>query len=182
MTLRLYTPFWCEENVWWLAQEPREGVVHAEVAFVSNRHRTVALWSQRAAATPDLPVVWDYHVVLATFGARGVEVHDLDSTLGAPVPASRWLDGTFRGDVAAAFAPRFRVMDAARYVEAFSSDRSHMRSPDGAWLAPPPPWEPVTNGPSNLLRLVDVEAPGLGDVIDLPTLRARWRGTASDVR
>lgn len=37
----------------------------------------------------------------------------------------------------------FRVIPAESYLETFSSDRRHMRRPDGSWIKPPPQYEPI---------------------------------------
>lgn len=65
MSAHRYTAYYCEENVYWLAQEPALAAHRREVVFVSNERRACAVFDQRAAATPSAPVVWDYHVVLA---------------------------------------------------------------------------------------------------------------------
>ncbi|HEY8427041.1 MAG TPA: hypothetical protein VIL20_01650 [Sandaracinaceae bacterium] len=173
-----YAPFYCEENVWWLAQEPRLAGLPREVVMVSNEARAVACFAQRAAPSEGAPVVWDYHVVLAVRRPEGVEVEDLDCTRGFPLEAGDWLEATF-GPARALpprYAPRFRVIDADAYVSLFSSDRAHMRAPDGGWLAPEPPWPAIVRGPSNLLRLADVTDPFVGELLDLTGLRARWLG------
>lgn len=174
--MTLYTPYYCEENIWWLCQDPRLAGARREVVFISNAQRACALFHQRAAAAPDGPVLWDYHVVLAVEGERGFEVWDLDCTLGAPLAAVAWLEATFGPVVAlpALVHPRFRVVDAETYVASFSSDREHMRSPEGGWHAPPPEWPRVLRGEPNLDRFIDLERPFLGEVLDLPGLCARW--------
>lgn len=37
----------------------------------------------------------------------------------------------------------FRVISAEQYLTEFSSDRRHMRRPDGTWIKPPPPYPPI---------------------------------------
>lgn len=37
----------------------------------------------------------------------------------------------------------FRVIPAEQYLAEFSSDRRHMRRPDGTWIKPPPPYPPI---------------------------------------
>lgn len=172
-----YTPFYCEENVYWLAQDPRFVNRDSEVVFISNERRACALFHQRAAPAPGEPVFWDYHVVLAVRTDERVEVWDLDCDLGMPLPAIAWLDATFgpARDLPAAFAPRFRAILAAEYVATFSSDRSHMRRPDGTFQAPPPEWPAIVHGPSTLMRFVDVKSPFLGELLELDALYRRWR-------
>ena len=37
----------------------------------------------------------------------------------------------------------FRVIPAEVYLTTFSSDRRHMRRPDGSWIKPPPSYAPI---------------------------------------
>jgi hypothetical protein len=172
-----YAPLYCEENVWHLAQSEALGAERRCVAFVTNSFRRCALFHQRAAAAPHEPVVWDYHVILLVERA-GWEVWDLDSALPFPSRAEDYLDATFPRDTGlpAALAPRFRVLDARAYCDTLASDRSHMRRSDGGWHAPPPPWPPILPPgiAPNLGRFLDLEREFVGDVLDLPTLRARF--------
>jgi hypothetical protein len=166
-----YQPFFCEENVWHLCADPRVPPAPRAVLFVSNRDRTVAFLQQRAGRA-DTPVVWDYHVVLVVRGDAQWWVWDLDTRLPLPVPLSRWLEESFalpRG-FPPPFAPRFRVVEAEQYRAGFRSDRSHMRGPDGAWRADPPPWPAILGGAHDLSRYVDLEQPDPGRVADLDAL------------
>jgi protein N-terminal glutamine amidohydrolase len=120
--------------------------------------------------------VWDYHVLLFVEAALGWEAWDLDSTLGLPVPAARYLAATFPGaaQVPEDLRPLFRLVEASDLERTFCSDRSHMRGPDGELTRPAPPWSPilVPGQPSNLMRFVDVEAEHVGTVTDLEGLCA----------
>lgn len=40
----------------------------------------------------------------------------------------------------------FRVIPAEQYLASFSSDRRHMRRPDGTWIKPPPPYPSIQPG------------------------------------
>ena len=193
MTTR-YCPYYCEENIWHLCADPQVTSVPSErrVLFVANRDRRVAMWGQRLSTDPELPVVWDYHVVLLVrqfaqpgWGQPGWELWDLDAAIPPPRPALTWLDDCFRGAgvVPPQFEPQFRVVPASAFRRHFRSDRSHMRAPDGGWLQPPPDWPAILGEPfegdgegSNLDRFLDVEDPAfLGEVFDLRGLR-RWLG------
>jgi hypothetical protein len=162
-----YQPFWCEENVWHLVVRDDLGEGDRSVVFVSNAGRQVALWEQKASREPDGLVVWDYHVVLRVGGM----LWDLDTRLPCPLPARAWVDATFR-PVAPEYAPRFRVIEAAVFRDAFASDRRHMKDEHGQWRAPPPPWPAIGDG-HTLPEFIDVARPFLGDVVDLEGLRAR---------
>jgi hypothetical protein len=169
-----YCAFYCEENIWHLAGA--DGFEQSEVIFISGAQRAVALWGQRLAVAPAQPVIWDYHVVLLRSGPAA-ELFDLDTTLGWPVPLTRYLEHTFLDLPAAAagLSPLFRVVPAARYRALFSSDRSHMRAADGSWLQPPPPWPPIHAGgeASNLSRWIDMATRYEGEVLDLAGI-AEW--------
>lgn len=167
-----YAACYCEENVHLLARDPRVGapVEERRALFVTNRARSVAVWSQRAGD----PVVWDYHVVLLARSGPGGrwEAWDLDTTLGLPVPLERWLGGSFRPGTPERLAPRLRLVSAAEYLARFSSDRSHMLDGRGRPRAPRPPWPPIWQEREgmNLLRFVDLERPFVGAVLGLDEL------------
>ena len=115
--MTLYQPCYCEENIWQLARarQGAAGVVHQSVVLVTNPTRTVACWHQRASRAPDAPVVWDYHVVLVERDENGAtSIHDLDSTVGTPLPAATWLGTTFPygADVRKELRPGFRIVAA----------------------------------------------------------------------
>jgi len=168
-----YHPFYCEENVYHLAREPVVAARRREVVFISNADRSVAMWSQRAAGVRGHALLWDYHVVLLVQDPW--EIWDLDTLLGLPLPARDYLRRSFRADLPEEYLPRFRAVGAEAFVEAFASDRAHMRRKDGRYQRPPPPW-PAIGAPereSNLMRFVDTSAPFLGEVLDLAGLAAR---------
>lgn len=171
-----YHAFYCEENVYHLAREPDLAGRRREVVFISNATRSVAMWNQRAAGGRGRVLLWDYHVVLLVQDPW--EIWDLDTLLGFPLPAAEYLRRSFRADLPEHYLPRFRVVDAGAFTEAFASDRAHMRRRDGRWQRPPPPWPAigVPERESNLMRFVDTSAPFLGEVLDLGELWARVGG------
>ena len=172
MSAHRYTPFYCEENCWWLAQDPRFSGSRVEVVFITNATRSVALFHQRAAEEPEAPVVWDYHVVVCEYRDNEARIWDLDCTLGAPLTAPRWLEASFDARVLPGYAPRFRLVEASTFVRGFVSDRRHMLALDGSWQAPPPPWPAIGRGLHNLDEFVDVADPRWGRVLDLDAFRA----------
>lgn len=169
----LYCPFYCEENIWQLCADPRVGGQPRAVLVISNPARTVAVSCQRAAPRPELPVVWDYHVVLAAGGPPGWQVWDLDSTLGMPVPLLEYLRRSlgWPHGFASPYEARFRVLAAARYREVLCTDRSHMLDEHGRYRVPPPSWPAIGTG-TNLMRLVDMDDPIAGEIVDLAELPA----------
>ena len=161
-----YTPFYCEENIWHLAQEKCFLGREALVCIISGEGDYRRLLFQSQAEEFESPVFWDYHVLLLVCNG-GWQVWDLDTTLGLPTPAETYFQKTFLNssihlencDVI------LRLIDSESYVQSFSSDRSHMISPTGEWLAPPPEWSPILNGgKSNLLEWLDVDLDGPGMV------------------
>jgi hypothetical protein len=173
-----YAPFWCEENIWHLAADPRVGEGAREVVLLTGAGGLVACWEQRAARQADAPVVWDYHVVLAVRTADGWQVWDLDSLAGCPVSAERWLAATFPlpAQVRPDFQPRFLVMPAGDWRRDFHSTRAHMRDAHGHWRHPEPAWPPILGGGPGLMAWVAAAR----HERTLAELRERWeldRGT-----
>lgn len=158
----LHQPFWCEENIWHLAAHPAPGPGERLVLVITGAGGEVACWQQRAGP-PDEPILWDYHVVLAAQGDGGWTLWDLDSRLGAPLPASDWLHGTFPCPerVRRPYRPRFAVFPATEWRTRLGSDRSHMRRADGGWQRPPPPWPPPAGGGLTLAQAIGLARAGL---------------------
>ena len=73
----------------------------------------------------------------------------------------------------AVLAPRFRLIAVSEYREHFSSDRSHMRTDEGGWRHPPPPW-PALERPEAPSFLRWTQMPDADpQVLTLTTLRRR---------
>jgi len=136
-----YQPFWCEENIWRLTTDACVGVGERWVLFLTGSSGHVACWGQCAASSADAPVLWDYHVVLVVRQETWA-VWDLDCRQGCPLPAATWFAATFPcpDSVRPVFQPRCLLISADEYRTQFTSDRTHMRNPDGGWQQPPPPW------------------------------------------
>lgn len=171
-----HTPFYCEENIWHLAADPRVGDGERVVAVLSNSIGGVACFGQRAAEELGEPVLWDYHVVLLRLTDRVWEVWDLDTARGLPLPALAWLQMTFgpAGWLPRMFWPRFRLLGADAYRDVLVSDRAHMRTARG-WRHPPPPWPPIGEGGPTLDRLLDLDDPWIGEIVEREELEARLR-------
>lgn len=171
----LYQAFYCEENVFHLCQDPRFARRAPAAIFVTGAGGECAMWHQRAARRPGAPLSWDYHVFLI---ARDPwEIWDLDTVLGCPVPAATYLRRSFRPEIELPeeLTPVLRVVSAGELLETFSSDRSHMRHPDGRYRKPPPPWPPIgaPGAPSSLGRYLDMSDGVAGEVMNLSTLLDR---------
>jgi hypothetical protein len=167
----LHQPFWCEENVWHLAQHPATTAPERLVVVITGAADEVACWHQKAGDA-GAPVLWDYHVVLAT-RAEDWRIWDLDSRVGVPVTARVWMETTFPMPerVPPPFRPRFAIFAGEDYVRRFGSDRAHMRAPDGTWLQQPPPWSPIGGVGLTLANALAQARRGL----DLDALATRLR-------
>lgn len=180
----LRCPFYCEENVWRLAYRKLHASTDNQshfVAFISNDRKNVPMFHQLASESPqDTAVMWDYHVVLIGVDRtnKTALVYDVDTTL-TPYPLSldEYLRRSF-SEKLSTYAPLFRVIPAAFFLQHFESDRSHMyNAHTREWSAPPPPYQcispsaPPSNNSesqsrSNLKHYLNFRAP-LSD-LDLP--------------
>ena len=164
----VYTACYCEENVYCLLKDQPQGKGHWRwfAVFVSNPEQAVVVHHQRPGAGTDNSVVWDYHVMAVALPRSPTAhscsssslcgsspslhayVYDFDSTLPFPCALDDY--------VAQALAPRatglqlsppqLKWIPARAYLASFSSDRAHMRSPQGGWLSPPPSYKPIVQG------------------------------------
>lgn len=136
------------------------------------------MWNQRACASPEEPVLWDYHVILLFNAKDDLEwqVYDLDTVLGAPISLNEYMISTFGNvSIPEEFRPYFRVIDAEEFARVFSSDRSHMLAADGQWQVPPPPWEAIVrDGRSNLMELINMQEHFIGTVMDRSQFEAAF--------
>ena len=171
-----YQPYYCEENIRCLIDHPDFSALETRVIFMTNRNRTCAVACMKLAPPGEL-VIWDYHCILATLGDSPL-IFDSDTRLGFGVPVDSYLAASFPLTGPADLLPRFRVLEGADYRAHFASDRSHMRTADGLWLQPPPPWPPFSSaGASNLDRFLDLDDAFLGTVTDLDGLTALLGGS-----
>uniref|UniRef100_A0AAG5D561 Protein N-terminal glutamine amidohydrolase n=1 Tax=Anopheles atroparvus TaxID=41427 RepID=A0AAG5D561_ANOAO len=165
-----YVSCYCEENVWKLCEQVKKThpseLSKCYAVFVSNERRTVPLWRQKAGRGDEKLVIWDYHVFfMHNPSPNRCLVFDLDTTLPFPTYFHKYVTETFRSDYA--LTPEhhrfFRVIPAEKYLAEFSSDRRHMRRPDGSWIKPPPSYPPIqTTGSSHSLDDFICMKPGRG--------------------
>jgi protein N-terminal glutamine amidohydrolase len=175
----LYTPYYCEENIWHLCQTV--AAADKKVVFISNPRRQCFLWHQRACPEENVPICWDYHVVLLGRDEQGWKIWDLDTRLPLPMNACEYLYRTFVhvGKAHPDWDPLFRLVDEKVFVMHFSSDRSHMLDVAGNWTQPPPPWECIGKGkPNNLHDFIDMQGTTFGAVLDLTQFQ-QWLGDRS---
>ena len=163
-----YQANYCEENIWHLANESEIQANERFVVFISNPGKCFAMWEQKSAEEGQ-PVMWDYHVVLVTRG-ESLQIWDLDTRAGYPLPAQDWIQASFGGcaNMPDTFHPMFRVVEAGPFIESFSSDRSHMLVSENSYRSPVPSWEPIgADKPSNLHQFINMNFPFMGEVFDL---------------
>ena len=163
-----YQANYCEENIWHLAQETELNGEERFVVIISNPGKCFAMWEQKAAEAGQ-PIMWDYHVILATRGET-MRIWDLDTKGGYPLPAQTWLQSSFSNasNMPDTFHPMFRVVKSESFIEEFSSDRSHMLVDENTYRDPVPNWPAIgSDKPSNLHRFINMNFPFVGEVFDL---------------
>lgn len=154
-----YCPYYCEENIWHLCQEPELQRSSSRVIFISNETRQCAFSNQ--SVSEDGFIVWDYHVILLSAGM----IWDFDTRLPFPTPLDKYLKGTFPSGVASMYKPCFRVVDCLDFIDVFASDRRHMINQFGAYNSPPPSWPAIrTEKGSNLDQFIDMTNPFMGKI------------------
>lgn len=148
-----HTPFYCEENVYWLCKKLcSSGKVDTEgsdlfVIFISNDEKQVPLWHQKASHRADGAVLWDYHVICIQRKKDGSPhlVWDLDSSLPFPSQLDVYVEETIRPSfqLFSVYQRFFRVVHAPNFLRSFASDRRHMKDSAGNWIEDPPPYDPI---------------------------------------
>jgi protein N-terminal glutamine amidohydrolase len=178
-----YTPNYCEENVWHLAEDSRLGQGDRYAVLLTSEARSVPLYRQKAAPGEGDPVFWDYHVILILKSGPGSVVYDFDTELPFPTNFDHYVRETFLPGrkLPYNYQPRFRVIDAAEYRRVFCSDRSHMKLRDGSWRSPPPPWPAIEAGTLTLKKLLDMRRASAGQVMDLDGLVMKFAAKSTGV-
>ncbi len=167
----LYTPYYCEENIWHLCADESVPGNEKHVIWIGSLNQYCPLWCQRASANANQPVWWDYHVVLVA-KTHQWQVWDLDTTLPCPVSIEEYLQQTFRAEQS--HPASFRMMSASYYRSHFSSDRAHMRDANNFYLAPPPQWPVISNAPLTMPEMLDFTSDKHGELLSLAGLHALY--------
>ena len=151
----LYTPLFCEENIWQLARQLVDDGVDAatlQVIVISNPQRQVMLLKQRNGSELGY-VVWDYHVVLRQREGEVDSIYDFDTLLSFCSNSRDYLGATFGAQqkMPPTYRAQLRVIPAASYLRNFSSSRRHMdgQIPEEAF----PAWEMITPGHGEAVQL-----------------------------
>jgi len=171
----LYTPFYCEENIWQLCQQSELQNLDSSVAIISNAAQAVLFFQQQQGRGAEGFVVWDYHVILLS-SDQTWQVWDFESKLGFPCELGHYLEHSFPRHYRqlSDFQPMFRIIKRDEYVRRLRSDRSHMRKANGDWSATPPTWPPILSGDVSLHSLVDVQNPAMGEVVSLQSVESKF--------
>ncbi|KAG6544466.1 hypothetical protein Mapa_014104 [Marchantia paleacea] len=146
-----YTACYCEENIYMLCKALKEQGVAARdlsdlfVVFISNDIQRVPISRQRNCSTgSESFCFWDYHVIcIQKAGPQEALVWDLDTTLSLPAPLSSYVKEALKPEIEfdRMYSRLFRVVRASTFLRTFASDRRHMRTPEGGWLASPPKYD-----------------------------------------
>lgn len=164
-----YHSRYCEENIWLLCQ--RAEFAESHVIVIASQADCFPMLNQRAASSAQEPLLWDYHVVLLWQKTNLNYLVDFDTCLAFCTPLKAYMQQSFLAEelINPAYVPRFRVIKAHDYVSNFKSDRSHMKTKKG-WLAPPPPWSPISETESNLHQFTNMADQRYGKVLSSTAL------------
>ena len=127
----LYTPLFCEENIWQLASaltsQSLLNINQMWVLIITSSTRKLPLRNQQAVATSQV-VIWDYHVVLQAEFEHQRCICDFDTRLPFVSTLHDYIQGTFIEPelLPEPYQPVIRKVPASAYLQQFFSDRSHM--------------------------------------------------------
>lgn len=157
----LYTPLFCEENIWQLIHSLSSSDLPVNTLWcllITNPDKKIPLLNQRSAAN-NQPVIWDYHVILLALIREQPVIFDFDSRLGFVTPLDEYLKNSFIFAHEAAhhlpeeFIPYIRKIPAQSYLNNFYSDREHMRQYLSADKFPH--WPLINNNKAHRTSLTD---------------------------
>lgn len=151
----LYTPLFCEENIWQLLQSlsSTNATDKMWVLIITNPEKKIALFKQQYAAI-NQPIIWDYHVILLAEIGHQHLIFDFDSRLPFATPLQEYLQNTFiLPDMPPEFKPYIRKIPAQSYVDQFYSDRSHMQNQ--IKQSEFPPWGIINADKKDIIPLAD---------------------------
>lgn len=154
----LYTPLFCEENIWQLIRVLSSGDIEINnlwCLFITNPGHKVPLLNQQAAAL-NQPVIWDYHVILLADINHQSVIFDFDSRLGFVTSLDEYLKNTFiffNKELHEELIPYIRKIPAQSYLKHFYSDRSHMINQISA--SEYPPWPIINENKTDCIPLAD---------------------------
>ncbi len=138
----LYTPYYCEENIWHLCAEDHFKA-SSWVLFISNPANQFAIWNQKRVE-PGEALLWDYHVILLHHDDKIWRIFDFDTREDFGCEAIRYLESSFPTAIPESLVPSFLVQKSATFGAHFQSNREHMKDEKGDFIKPPPTWNPIS--------------------------------------
>ena len=169
----LYHPFYCEENIWHLCQN--EALKRSYVVYIISEGKSFPMINQRGAPDPEIPLFWDYHVILLVTNETN-RIIDFDTQLPFVNDVAFYCEKSFIDDcfLDSKNTPQFRLVPSDQYVSKFSSNRKHMRTELG-WSSPPPDWPTIGgNLGDNLADFVDMANKAIGEILTREALVKRF--------
>ncbi len=155
----LYTPLFCEENIWHLIHSlsiANQNINTNKLwaLIITNPDKKIALLNQQAAAI-NQPIVWDYHVILLAEIHYQFFIFDFDTRLHFITPVHQYLQNTFISSeqLPLEWLPYIRKIPADSYLECFYSDRQHMKGQIEKSAFPS--WPLINSDKPHRIRLVD---------------------------
>ncbi|KAI8081343.1 N-terminal glutamine amidase-domain-containing protein [Halteromyces radiatus] len=159
----IYTANYCEENIYLLCKHIQhhfpDQLDQCTVVFISNEQQAFPMWCQKACRSDRPFVLWDYHVILLfkeIISERiQYSVYDFDTTLPFKSSLTDYITQSFQPKIALLeqYKRRFRMIPASSYIQHFASDRSHMKTNQGTYLAPPPDYQPIVTQDGETMTL-----------------------------
>lgn len=147
-----YTKFYCEENIWKLAEHISGNCSDFSKCYViicSNEKKRVPFFHHKTGKVENMYMqVWDYHLfVIWKESKEQIVVYDLDSCLLIPMLFNQYKQLSLQLGIiermSAEFKRSYRILKAQDYLNYFASDRSHMIESNGSYYAAPPPYDPI---------------------------------------
>ncbi|MCU7835047.1 MAG: hypothetical protein KZQ83_07285 [gamma proteobacterium symbiont of Taylorina sp.] len=124
----IYTPLFCEENIWHLAQSLIDDGIKSNnihILFLTNKMMQIAIFNQLSAGLEE-PVIWDYHVILMAKFDHTDFIFDFDSRLEFPCTLEDYFKKSLPTNINIDYTSKLRVIPSSIYLQRFDSDRSHM--------------------------------------------------------
>ena len=147
-----YTKFYCEENIWKLAEHVSKNCTDFSKCYViiaSNAKKRVPFFHHKTGKVDNMYLqIWDYHLfIIWKESKEQVVVYDLDTCLPAPIAFHQYVQLSLQLDVMKRmtedFQRSYRILKGQDYLSYFASDRSHMVESNGSYYAPPPAHDPI---------------------------------------
>ncbi|KAI6649353.1 Protein N-terminal glutamine amidohydrolase isoform X1 [Oopsacas minuta] len=147
-----YTKFYCEENIWKLAEHISNKCTDFSKCYViisSNDKKKVPFFHHKTGKAENMYMqIWDYHLIIIWKESKEqIVVYDLDTNLPFPMVFDQYKQLHLQPDImnrmTADFQRSYRILKAQDFLNYFASDRSHMIESNGSYYAPPPPHDPI---------------------------------------